>query len=554
MRKLSLFLIILVLVIISVSFWIYRRNIFSKEVLRFEISGPSEAKLGDIVEYTVSYKNNGNFRLEEPELIFEAPENSIILEGKSSRQILTSEQLGEAIYPGEERSFSFRMRLIGYEGETKTAKAILSYRPKNLKARTQYSTSFLTKINNVPITFDFDTPSAVGPEQKFSLRINYFSNVEIPLPDLRVVLEVPPGFEISEINPKPLENFEWKIGVLNKSEGGRIEIFGSISGQVGEEKLFRAKLISWQEGNPVLLKEISKGINLVKPSLFIRQEINGNPEYVSFPGDWLHFEIYFKNLGYEPLKNLFLVSKLEGEAFDFSTLKTDLGLFKEGDNSIIFDWRKVSKLQYLAPIDEGKVEFWIKLKDEFPLTKNPTVKNTVFLAQAREEFETKISSKLEIDQKGYFRTDLFESFGSLPPEVGKETYYTIIWQVKNYYNDVKNVKVRATLPQEVNLTGKILPETEVSKFSFDPQSREIVWSLGDLEAGRGITNLPATINFQVSFTPTQDQKGKSPDIISEVKITGEDTWTGQTLQSTDSPINTTLPDDETVTEEMGIVK
>jgi hypothetical protein len=149
---------------------------------------------------------------------------------------------------------------------------------------------------------------------------------------------------------------------------------------------------------------------------------------------------------------------------------------------------------------------------------------------------------------------LFESFGSLPPEVGKETYYTIIWQVKNYYNDVKNVKVRATLPQEVNLTGKILPETEASKFSFDPKSREIVWSLGDLEAGKGITNLPATINFQVSFVPTQDQKGKSPDIISEVKITGEDTWTGQTLQSTDSPINTTLPDDETVTEEMGIVK
>jgi hypothetical protein len=554
MRKLSLFLIILILIVISVSFWIYRRNIFSKEVLRFEISGPSEAKMGDIVEYTVSYKNNGNFRLEEPELIFEAPENSIILEGKSSRQILTSEQLGEAIYPGEERSFSFRMRLIGYEGETKTAKAILSYRPKNLKARTQYSTSFLTKINNVPITFDFDTPSAVGPEQKFSLRINYFSNVEIPLPDLRVVLEVPPGFEISEINPKPLENFEWKIGVLNKSEGGRIEIFGSISGQVGEEKLFRAKLISWQEGNPVLLKEISKGINLVKPSLFIRQEINGNPEYVSFPGDWLHFEIYFKNLGYEPLKNLFLVSKLEGEAFDFSTLKTDLGLFKEGDNSIIFDWRKVSKLQYLAPIDEGKVEFWIKLKDEFPLTKNPTIKNTVFLAQAREEFETKISSKLEIDQKGYFRTDLFESFGPLPPEVGKETYYVIVWQVKNYYNDVKNVKVRATLPQEVNLTGKILPETEASKFSFDPQSREIVWSLGDLEAGRGITNLPATINFQVSFTPTQDQKGKSPDIISEVKITGEDTWTGQTLQFTDLPINTTLPDDETITEDQGVVK
>ena len=554
MRKLNISLIILLLIIISLGFWIYRRNIFSKEVLKLEISGPSETKMGEMVEYIIVYKNNGNFRLEDPELIFEAPENSIMLEGKSQRQVLTSDQLGEAIYPGEERNFSFKMRLMGYEGETKVAKVSLSYRPKNLKARSQSSTSFITKVKDVPITFDFDAPSTIGPEGKFNIRINYFSNVDFPLPDLRIVLDTPSGFEASEVNPKPLENYEWKIGVLNKSEGGRIEILGSISGQVGEEKLFRAKLISWQEGTPVLLKETSKGINLIKPSLYIRQEINGNPDYFSFPGDWLHFEVFFKNLGYEPFKNLFLVCKLEGDAFDFSTIKTELGSFKEGDDSIIFDWRKVSKLQYLAPIDEGKVDFWVKLKDDFEIKKNPSVKNKVFLSQAMEEFETKISSKLEISQKGYFSIDAFENSGLLPPQVGNITTYAIIWQVKNYYNDVKNVKVKAVLPKEVNLTGKILPETEISKFSFDPQSREIVWSIENLEAGKGISNLPPSVIFQIAFTPTQDQRGKSPDLIGEAKMTGEDVWTGQILQALSPPINTTLPDDDTITEEEGIVK
>jgi len=554
MRKLNISLIILLLIIISLGFWIYRRNLFSKEVLKLEISGPSETKMGEMVEYIIVYKNNGNFRLEDPELIFEAPENSIMLEGKSQRQVLTSDQLGEAIYPGEERNFSFKMRLMGYEGETKVAKVSLSYRPKNLKARSQSSTSFITKVKDVPITFDFDAPSTIGPEGKFNIRINYFSNVDFPLPDLRIVLDTPSGFEASEVNPKPLENYEWKIGVLNKSEGGRIEILGSISGQVGEEKLFRAKLISWQEGTPVLLKETSKGINLIKPSLYIRQEINGNPDYFSFPGDWLHFEVFFKNLGYEPFKNLFLVCKLEGDAFDFSTIKTELGSFKEGDDSIIFDWRKVSKLQYLAPIDEGKVDFWVKLKDGFEIKENPSIKNKVFLSQAMEEFETKISSKLEISQKGYFSIDAFENSGLLPPQVGNITTYAIIWQVKNYYNDVKNVKVKAVLPKEVNLTGKILPETEISKFSFDPQSREIVWSIENLEAGKGISNLPPSVIFQIAFTPTQDQRGKSPDLIGEAKMTGEDVWTGQILQALSPPINTTLPDDDTITEEEGIVK
>jgi hypothetical protein len=81
-------------------------------------------------------------------------------------------------------------------------------------------------------------------------------------------------------------------------------------------------------------------------------------------GDWLHYEIYFKNIGEEELTNLTLISKLEGEAFDFTTLKTNLGIFHPEDNSIIFDWRKVDQLVSLPPTKEGKVEFWIKLKDD----------------------------------------------------------------------------------------------------------------------------------------------------------------------------------------------
>jgi hypothetical protein len=414
------------------------------------------------------------------------------------------------------------------------------------------STEFLTIIKEVPITFEFDFPSQVSPEEKFEIKLNYSSYVDYPLPDLRIKIDFPSGFEILETNPKPLEENEWLIGVLNKLEGGRIEIKGKIFGRVGEGKIFRANLISWQNGESVLLKEVFKGVDIIKPTLYIRQEINGNPEYKALPGDWLHYEIFFKNLGDEPLRNLFLINNLEGEAFDFSTIKSELGILRE--KSIVFDWRKVLKLQYLAPFDEGKVDFWIKLKDDFGMTKNPVLKNKVFLAQASEEFETKIGSKLEISQKGYFADEIFGNSGPLPPEVGKKTTYTIIWQIKNYYNDLKDVKIKAILPPEVELTGKIFPEEEKSKISFDPGSREIVWSIENLEAGKGILTPVQTVAFQIAFIPNPDQRGKSPDIISEAKITGQDTWTNQTISNSFPAINTTLPDDDTITEEMGIVK
>jgi hypothetical protein len=119
---------------------------------------------------------------------------------------------------------------------------------------------------------------------------------------------------------------------------------------------------------------------------------------------------------------------------------------------------------------------------------------------------------------------------------------------------MKNVKVKATLPQNVKLTGKIFPEEEADKFTFDSASRELVWNVGDLMVAQGILNPAPNIAFQISFTPTADQKGKTPNLISEAKITGEDQWTKETLEEASPAINTTLPDDQTITPEEGIVQ
>ena len=549
----KIFILILFLVG-AIFYWNFRKNIYSKEVLKLEILGPDEVTIGKEVEFIVKYKNNGNFRLEEPELIFEPPENSLKDSQIAKREILKQEKLGAAIYPGEENSFSFKVRIFGKEGETKVARATMSFRPKNLKAKYSVSTSFLTQIKSVPITFEFDLSSKIETAKEFSFKLDYFSNLDFPLTNLRIQVEYPKSFEFFSSNPQSMEKTEWEIPLLNKAEGGRIEIRGKILGEIGKVEMFKARLGILKENQFIVLKEIEKAVEIVKPSIFLRQEINGNPEYVAAPGEWLHYTIYFKNIGDEEMKNLFLISKLEGEAFDFQTIKSDLGECKPGDNSVIFDWRRVPKLQYLAPREEGKVDFWIKLKEDLGNIQNPILKNKVFILQMKEEFLTKISSKIEVSQKGFYYDEVFGNSGPIPPKVGEVTTYTILWQVKNYYSDVKNVKVRAEIPEYVSLTGKIFPEEMASKFSFDPESREIVWSLGDLERGKGVFTPPLSIAFQISFLPTSSQKGQTPKIIGEIKISGEDSWTGKILEATSTSIDTTLPDDPQIKPEMGIVQ
>ena len=558
MKKFTIFIIILALVVGIYGLYYYQKNVYSKDVLKLEILGQEETELLQEIKYTVKYKNNGNVRLEEPELVFDYPDNALPADGTSLRVVKKSEELGEVIYPGQEKTFTFTARLMGQEGEVKEARASLSYQPKNLKARYVSETSFTTIIKKIPLNFDFDLSSKIESGKELKFRLNYFSNVDYPLAGLRIIIDYPSGFEFIDSTPKSLEKTEWDIGLLNKAEGGRIEISGKLVGEVGAEKIFQAKIGTWQDGEFILLKEVSRGITVIKPALYITQQINNNPKFTASPGDLLHYEVFFRNIGEEFLNDMFLLVTLNGSAFDFETVRAPEGDFTPGDNSIIWDWRRVKNLQLLSPQSEGKVEFWVELKDEWEIKnledKNPEIKTIIFLSQAKEEFTNKVNSKLAISQKGYFNDEIFGNSGPLPPKAGEATTYTITWQAKNYYNEVKDAKVKAVLPKNVSLTGKIFPQEQTDKITFDSQSREIVWNVGDLAVGQGILTSAPNISFQVAFLPGESQKGQIPEIIGQAEIIGQDEWTGETLRVSSPSINTALPDDGRVSEEQGRVR
>ena len=552
MKKIIIFILILGTAAGILGFYYYQKNIYSKEVLKLEILGPEETQAFEEIEYLVKYKNNGNITLEELEIIFQFPENSLPSDGET----LTVVKDLEDIYPGEEKTISFKVRLVGKENETSKSEATLRYRPKNLKAFYESKTTFTTKIKSTPLTFEFDIPSKAESGREIQFSLNYFSNADWPLSNLRVKIEYPSGFEFIASQPQALEKTEWDLPILNKAEGGRIEIRGKLTGEIKEQKIFRATLGIWQSGEFILLKETVRGVEILKSSLSIFQQVNGFSQYIASPGDFLHYEIFFRNIGEGPFQDLFLVVTLEGRAFDYETIKTEFGQFNKGDNSIVWDWRQVPKLRFLGQGDEGKVEFWINLKKDWEQSsiqdKNFTLKNKIILSQVKEEFETKINSRLEISQKGFFQDEIFGNSGPLAPKVGESTTYTVIWQAKNYYNDVKNVKIKATLSSGVKLTGRISPEN--SRLTFDSQSKEIIWELGDLQAGTGNITPAPNVAFQISFTPDFSQRGLIPLLVSQAKIIGEDYWTGGNLEVTSPAIDTALPDDPTVNEEMGRVQ
>ncbi|MCX6722818.1 MAG: hypothetical protein NT094_01975 [Candidatus Staskawiczbacteria bacterium] len=547
MSKKIFFIIFIVIIVIFIAFLFYRDGIFSKEILKLEILGPDTAKIGDEIEYTVQYKNNGNFVLEKPKLTFVLPDNSLTEDGKT----IVVQSLND-IYPGNQDSVKFKVRLLGKDGDLKTAKASLSYVPKNITATYESNTTFITKIDSSSINLDFDLPTKVERGKSLQYSINYFSNVDYPLENLSIKVDPTSGFDFVSSDPKSLDNSEWKLQTLNKAQGGRISIIGKVSATNNQNLTFSASLGMWQNGNFVVIKQTSVDVQVIQPLLFISQQVNGSDSYVASPGEVLHYKIFFRNIGATPFDDLFMVVKLDSPALDMSTIKADSGgQSQSNDNMIVWDHSRVSQLAHLDVQQEGEVDFSVKVKSDWnpgiPSGLNDVnstiITDEVNVSQITQKFTIKVNSGLVISQRGYYKSSDISNSGPIPPETGEVTTYTINWEIKDYFSDSKNVKVKATLPKNISLTGQIVPQDELSNFSFDSESKEIVWSVGNIQANTGVNGDPVILSFQVSLTPDNSQKGTTAQLIGQVQISGENQFTNTTITSQDAGINTSLPDD-----------
>jgi len=533
MSKKTIFFILVSIIIMGfIAFWIYREGMFSKEILKLEILGTENAKAGEEIEYTIKYKNNGNFVLESPKLTFDMPENSLTEEGKNR---ITQEL--KDIYPGVEDTVKIKTRLLGKEGDLKVAKAYLSYTPKNLTVRYESDTTLTTKIETVPITLDFDLSSKVEKGKDFQYSLNYFSNIDYPLENLGIKIAPVTGFDIESAEPSSLDNLEWKLPTLSKAQGGRITIRGRINADVDQILAFSAQLGMWQNGNFIVIKESKAEVQTIQSMLYISQQINGVSDYVASPGETLNYQIFFRNIGSSPAENLFAIVKLNGSALDTSTIQSEDGQVQQSDNMIVWDWRETPQLRKVGVQQESELKFSVKVKNDWIPTNSDANELLVFdqvnISQITQKFSIKVNSGLVISQSG-------SCASNSSPIVGKANFYTITWNIKNYLSDAKNVKVKATLPSHVKLTGEIMPSNESSNFSFDSVSREIVWSIGDILADTGVNGDPITLSFQASLTPVISQKGVAVPLIGKVNITGENQFTNTVITSSGSELDTTL--------------
>jgi len=557
---------IAVIFIITAIFFIWRGfTSFDKNNVEIEINGPERVVSGEEIKYTVKYKNNTRMTLENVKLVFHYPEDSIPSNQRSMDETI---DLSDVI-AGQEKEVELLVRVIGLKEENKRAWAELSYQPSNFSSRYANETESISKIISVPLILDFDLPEKLVSGQSFDFSLKYLNQAEVSFDDVQIRLEYPAGFVFESANIDALENDNvWYLGKLMAGEQGKILIQANIQGEEDEIKSFKAQLGLLKDDKFISYAETVGAFQISSSPLSITQTINNNVNYIATIGDELVYSINYKNTTNVAIRNVVITSKLEGQVLDLANIDLRGASFDGTTQTITWNASNLSELEYVGPYQEGQVSFVAKIKDSLPIKnysdKNFTINNTVKINSSeiplalkdieidgQSQIITKVASRIVLQAQGYYYDDLIVNSGPIPPKIGETTTYTIKWRLINTSNDLKNVKITASLPPHVKWNNKVNPG--YADLKYNSQTGQVVWTVGDLQSAVGILLPVREVVFQISITPSLAHLGNLVELIGQSKVSGQDDFVGLELISIVKSIDTDLPDDLRINKTQGMV-
>ncbi|MDO8752226.1 MAG: hypothetical protein Q7J22_01550, partial [Candidatus Wolfebacteria bacterium] len=404
----------------------------------------------------------------------------------------------------------------------------------------------------------------------FWFNIMYSNVSDVDVDDIRMEVQYPDAFSYisADLPPDSLNNF-WKLGALRAGSKGKLAIQGKLSGANNAEFPFPVRVYGSFLDKNYLIGETEVGFAVAPSPLLLQVLVNGSEDYVARPGEELTYTIRYTNLSGVQLSDLTILGSFLGEMYDFRTL--DSGLTLDSRSRLRWDKANTPALLQLEAGGSGEVQFRVKLKNQYPIARlsdknfrlrasveasSPTV--PYYLSgdkiRALREVTTKVRGTVDVDARAYYRDSDsgMVNGGTLPPRVGEETEYTVHWLLRNYSTDVRDARVRATLPYGVEWTGHVKSDTETLPL-YDELTREVSWEVPEISATNGVLNPPLQAIFQVRIRPDASLVGKLQPLLDETTFTATDDFTGVTLRADDFGLNTLLSDDATVGAGQGIV-
>lgn len=562
-KSLSVFLVLSISLLV---FMFSQRSSFSSQDISIFIEGPDQFKAEEPTEFEVGFVNNSEVDLREGVLHVSVPD---FMEFEHEKGIEKKYEFN-SIKTGER----FSQKIIVKSHESNVSGEIrvgLDYVLSNFNKGFASEGSKNISVTSLPITVIFNLPEKVVSGQTVEGSFDFVADEDFNIELLYAKLEVPDGFTFKDAAPSPYDENIWKFDNVKPGDNFRVEFEGPIRGKESEVKEFKLMFGKLEEGivfSPQY--QMIRQVSISSSSLALTETVNGKEgEYFASIGEKLNISINYENKSGVEIEDVVITARLTSDILDFETINSERGYFNRDTKSIVWNKNFVSDLESLKDGESGMVSFSVTLENEIaPLnykdknksasiivvmepTKTPLSLRGMSL-RAENESLIKLRTKLNVTVKGYYYEGPFSNTGPVPPLVNQKTSYTLFLQASNTTNDANDVEIIAPLPSYMKFEGNVYPDE--NNFEYDQRTNTVTWSIGKLQAGVGSVLPAESVAFQVSLTPDESMRGKTPVIMDSLKIVGKDSFTGEFLEEFSGPLDTSLPDDGGVGENDGIVQ
>lgn len=538
-------------------------NAVSNENIDIAVLGNTFTAGGEELPLQISITNKNALALLLVDLVLEYPKSSANnLSGEVER---IRESLG-TIPSGSVRNENVAVVLFGEQGSVRPIRIGLEYRVEGSNAIFVKERMYEVNINSTPINIAVDAPNEVSPNQDVAFNIRTTSNATKTTSSVLVRVDYPVGFQFISSKPNPsFGNNAWLLGDLPPGTERAIFIVGKMIDVFdGEEKTFKVWSGSQsgvdKSAIDTVFNSLGHTFNIKRPFLEAEFLMSGirQREYAINSSGSVTGEIRWTNNLDTQITNLRIRAHLSGNALNKSSVTPDRGFYDSANDTITWDRNSVSEFNQVSPGASGSVSFSFSPLSSFSGSQgvrvDPTITVSVSVSgnQDLAGFESteiknsdstavKVISDVGFANKALYYSGPFVNTGPIPPKAETATTYTIAWSLSNSSNNITKGIVRSSVPSWVNFIGPVSPTGE--DLVFNSSTREIVWNVGNISRGTGISSASREVFFRVSLSPSLAQVGTIPILINEAVLTGHDDFANVGVRVTRPSLSTSLVND-----------
>jgi hypothetical protein len=539
------------------------QNQVSCENTVITLSGPRSVASGKKLLLDVAIENNNPVAIRDVGLEMRFPEGTRDAEQSTVSMTTSREQVG-TIEVGEKVRTTANVILFGQDQTESEVKAIVTYSIDDSNATFSCEQTYKILIATSPISLQIEGLEEISSGQELTLKVVVTSNSEEVVPDLRLIAEYPYGFEFISSEPKPTTgNDVWELGDVEPNSEHTMTLRGVVKGQGTEARIINFSIGERDsaENNELgtILQKIDHPLLISKPFLELNLSLNGSsePQTVAKLGEQIHGTVHFKNTLPNALHDVEIDAVFDAIMLDLSSVQAGTGFFRSVDKTIIWTPQTDALLKVLEPGQEGDLVFSFRTKpfEEGTSVKNPGMSIEFAVRGRRIADSIPVPQNLLGQSKRtiFFDSDImftayavygigpFLNTGPHPPRVDKNTTYTIIWSLKNNLNTIESGTVRGVLPVNITWMNSVSPASE--SVVYNPVTREVSWTVGDVPRGTGYQTEPRQVYFQVATTPSITQLNDEIVLVSDGTFQGIDSFTKNVIEKNRLEANTNLKND-----------